>query len=454
MPIYLITGQPGNGKTLCAMHFLTEYLTVTPESFVVTNIHLYDGRLAAYMRARGVVNLWDRLEKLTHEKTINFYETADEREFRLDSLGNVVPVRIRRPIVFVIDEAHLYWNARNFAKTTIALLSYISQHRHLGDTIVLITQHPEMLEKAFRRLVDEYWLMTNMAKRRVFGFRGPEGWFKKAVYFKPPGLLDRPAETKRFKIDMELASCYDTAAGKQFGTTVADTKQKKQGIPFWVGASVALLVLLLVLRGVQMLPWMVGKAIQTVTGGMDAVGTNVANLANASTDTLAESVGLSLANHPETTQKTQPIELVEVKVPVAYSGYERGPDGKTIRVSGIRDITVLTNAAMLPKPSLDTQQPARTQVLHTTAGPIANPGPSGPAFRSVRLRMWDGTTKVIRIYANTRNTAPGLFDREGTPDNSGGNQAPGDWGNDGVQSGVGDEGLPGYAPAYPTNGDF
>jgi len=435
------------------MHFLTEYLTVNPDSFVVTNIHLYDGRLAAYMRERGVVNLWERLEKLTHERTINFYESADDREFRLDTLGNVVPVKIRRPIVFVIDEAHLYWNARNFAKTTIALLSYISQHRHLGDTIVLITQHPEMLEKAFRRLVDEYWLMTNMAKRRVLGFRGPEGWFKKAVYFKPPGLLDRPAESKRFRIDMELASCYDTAAGKQFGTTVADTKQKKQGIPFWVGASVALVALLLVVKGVQLLPWAVGKAIQGVTGGMDAVGTNVANLANASTDALADRVGLGSQSHSNA--QHQPVQevMVPVRVPVAFTGYERGRDGKMIRITGYHDITVLTNASSLSKPTSESQPPARNQVPQTIAGPIANPGPIGPSFRSVRLRMWDGTTRIIRIYGNTSNPSSGVQDGEGTAYNAGGNQASGNWRDDGGEPVFGDERLSGYAPAYPSDGN-
>lgn len=403
--VILLTGQPGNGKTLTAFYYLVKHLQAQPDAEIVTNVKIFNGRLEGYLREKGSKpGLIDRIRPLEPEETTEFYRySLKPRKWKEDNIGNVIPVDIPNPVVYVIDEAHLYWGARNFQKTSTAVLSYVSQHRHLGDNILLITQHPEQIDKAFRRLVDEYWLMTNLEKRRVMGFKGPAGMFKKSVYFHTPSIMQKPAENERFKIDLQLADCYDTSAGKRFGDTVADTKQKKKGFPFTL--AIACLVVAVVAT-----MWFIGNVPQWTQRG-------IGSLFKASNDAGQDIVkkvhdeGSALVGLKAPTN--MPISLVTnqnmgwVKIPVSRKGRQT-VNGRTVVMHEIIDEDVWTN---LP-PVTTTQQVAPAQQLQLQnpqpirEGFIANPGAVMPDSRWVRLRMWDGSTRLIRIKTDGNYYSP------------------------------------------------
>lgn len=419
----MITGQPGNGKTLCAMHYIFEFLKADPKNVCVTNIVLRDGDLHGYMRENNLGDSWEKMLRLKSENVPAFY-AEDGREFLTTKTGNVEPVKIKRSLLFVIDECHLYWNARKWSESSSAVLSYISQHRHLGDTIVLITQHPEQVDKAFRRLVDEYWLITNLSKRRVLGFRGPDGWFSRAVYFKPPSIMDRPAEKVRFRLNTGIEKTYDTSAGKGFGDAVADTGQKKRGIPFVWGMAVVGVVLIAVVAVVQKIPDMVGYGLNAMTGGVDRVATNAIKGAEAFTgDLMPGVVGKHSGQHVETN-----LSMGWVTVPQWYSGRET-VNGRTLKIQGVRDVLVWTN---LPAQNIDTEnrspsfEERSAQQQQKPLNPVANPYASAPT-KVVWLRMWDGSRRPIRVRNYETRDWDGISERNGDADNESGSEAGRDW---------------------------
>ena len=351
--VYLVTGQPGNGKTLASVHFMIEALLGDPKAIVMTNVHLFDGQLAGYMRSKGMKeDLWDRLGKIPEENVPEFYTwtvpvncNIEPREFHKTQIGNLVPRKVPTPVIFVIDEAHLYWPARNFQRTGTEVLSYVSQHRHLGDTIVLITQHPEQLDKAFRRLVDEWWVMRSHEKRRWLGIKGPKGMFTRYVYFNPPSLLAKAAEHKTFKIDLDLAACYDTTAGKRFGDKPGDTGQKKKGIPTYVGVGLVFAALFGIWWLAMQLPDMVARGVSSVTGAAakgasDGLAMGEKVLAGGimgdskPVEAVAESAGP--AEEMEWRDVAVPFEDIKIR------------NGKRVVIRGLRD-----ERRLVPKKKLD-----------------------------------------------------------------------------------------------------
>lgn len=408
--VILITGQPGNGKTLTAFYALTKLLREDRTAYVVTNIKIYSGRLYSWFRGHSVKDAMERLLPLDNACATEFYRYPLDRKWETDKLGNVVPVSIHRPITYIIDEAHLFWNARNFQKTGTEVLSYVSQHRHLGDNIILITQHPEQIDKAFRRLVDEYWVMTNLEKRRIAGFKGPKGIFKKSVYFSTPSIMQRPAENERFKIDLEIANCYDTSAGKRFGEFAADTGQKKKGVPFTLALFCLGLAVVATMYVIGNVPRWAQYGVGKMFLGAQEKGAQVA-------DSLvgggAKALGFDSILLDTGTNMVQATNWGYVTIPVERKTM-RTLNGRTVRGYEIVDEKVWTNL-----PPQSTTQPVTAPTVAAPPQqqqpfqPVANPSVFVP-YRTVRLRMWDGTIRLIRIKTYER-TESDYSDANGSP---------------------------------------
>jgi len=411
--VHLVTGQPGNGKTLACVHFILRSLINDPKAIVATNIALFDGPFAGYLRERGVMDCWDRVCKLGHDEVLEFYKYATpvngsalpHREFRSDQQGNVIPVAIPRPVIYVIDEAHLYWNARNYQKTGTAVLSYVSQHRHLGDTIVLITQHPDQLDKAFRRLVDEWWSMLNLEKRRIMGFKGAKGWFVRSVFFKPPSLLDRASEKHRFKIDMDVAATYDTTAGKRFGDAPGDTGQKKKGLPMWLGILIVVAVVVLAWWGFSKVPRLLGKMV----GGMMAGTREAVVQATTGTNGMSSSVGQAFgigaspaAPGAVTSSDHAPVgEWVTVTV-VDVDKKKRG--GKVIEYRTLRDVRIWTNT----QTKVDAVPVRPVTVAQKSEGSVrALANPDAKAYARPYVVDVFGTKKIVKPYESAKRDGGG-----------------------------------------------
>jgi zona occludens toxin len=126
MPITLVTGLPGNGKTLFA-------LSHTKERAERENRPVYYS---------GIKDL-----------KLPWIEIDPEKWYDVPS-GSIV----------VIDEGQRVFRPRMHGKEVPVHVAELETHRHKGIDLVLITQHPMLADNAIRRLTDRH-----MHVMRVFG---------------------------------------------------------------------------------------------------------------------------------------------------------------------------------------------------------------------------------------------------------------------------------------------
>jgi len=314
MSVSLYLGLPGDGKSMSGVRKVVSVLT-QGSRYVITNLPLELGELQSYLQRehgsdfdcmRRVVLLsesqvrkywlirgdnwrlldipeeawaknqfpslqrvfrWRRTDSVVEREPLEAYtESAVQALVQSGDVEQGDLGKLRLGAVYVIDECQNFWPARSYQTTPKGLPFYLTQHRHVGDDCVFITQKETQVEKVVRNLVAEFWVFKNIGMRRRLGFRLP-GMFGYTCYTEPPssvGAIYQSVGT--FRMDTEgLAACYRTADGVGVGgpTMEADTKQKKQGLS-WKWAIGALLVLVVI---AALMPGLLAKVLSKVLLG-------------------------------------------------------------------------------------------------------------------------------------------------------------------------------------------
>lgn len=238
MSIHFISGKPGGGKTLYGMKLLIEEL-IYGQRLIITNIAVNLGRLNEYLQKehpKQSIDLRRRMKILTDEQCSEFWK---HRRLYLDEPCEMDGVK-QVPVdevgcFFILDELHLFFNARKWMDTGDDCLHYLSQHRKLGDDVVCITQHVENVDKQFRSVAQDFTVITNGHLQKIGLFRGLPKFTRRTYSTPPSGLKQEPMETASFMLDAKgVASCYDTAAGIGVHGRNADKGKKRKGLhPLW-----------------------------------------------------------------------------------------------------------------------------------------------------------------------------------------------------------------------------
>lgn len=249
MSIHFISGKPGGGKSLFAVRKLIDDLVLTDRT-IVTNIALNLPELSAYLQERypnKSIDLHRRVRIIGDDESREFYlfrgrdKSKDDAPYgdwyncdkptangRIDysyaiTLGSVL---------YVIDEAHLFWNARSWQNTGPAVMFYNSQHRKIGDDVLLISQHVMNVDKQMRSLVQDYTYIRNHRKERFALFFRSIPFFTRSVYMEPYTGSQNQVEAGVFKLDVSgICKCYFTQAGIGIMGREADTKEPRKGLP-------------------------------------------------------------------------------------------------------------------------------------------------------------------------------------------------------------------------------
>lgn len=123
--IELITGLPGNGKTL--------YTIAQVKAAAIR-----DNRAVFYHGIPELTLNWERLE--------------DPKNWMTVPPGSIV----------VIDEAQKTFRNRSVGQTPPEFVTALETHRHLGIDLVLITQHPSLIDPSVRRLAGKHQHMVRI----------------------------------------------------------------------------------------------------------------------------------------------------------------------------------------------------------------------------------------------------------------------------------------------------
>jgi len=149
----LITGGLGGGKTAKAVE--DGFDVLSRGGWWYTNIEVWADCVRDRLRDRGLVFDPRRLRILSGSMG-DFHNqvgrgSADDQ------------------VLVTIDESHLEFNSRDWAKTNRDLLNFNTLVRKLDINLVYITQDPANLDKQFRRLVQTLWHCRNMKQFKLLG---------------------------------------------------------------------------------------------------------------------------------------------------------------------------------------------------------------------------------------------------------------------------------------------
>jgi hypothetical protein len=256
MSIHIILGVPGSGKSLYGVNRVLEEL-LSGKRYIRTNLPLNMDRLNEYVQKKFPdqdLRPVQRIRMLTDEETQTFWD------FRGPDAGDPLSegcVPGNDPgCAFYIDEAHIAFNAREWAKLGKAALFYLSQHRKLGDVVFAFTQASSNLDKQFRSVAEDFSKIRNEYTRKYGMFRG-RGRFVRKTYYSDPGTGNtvEPFETATFTLD-GVKECYDTARGVGVHGSKADIGRRAKGVSvWWVVPMIAVIGL-----SCAAIPWALGKA--------------------------------------------------------------------------------------------------------------------------------------------------------------------------------------------------
>lgn len=339
MPIHVVLGKPGSGKSLYATGKLIQELANGTRN-VVTNLPLRMPALNEYLQKRYPdrdCRALQRVRRLRDEEIRHFWRfravedepleylfhvateaNKDRRKQMEDAIREwsekpILPKEGDPGVAYFLDEAQIAFNAREWAALGKACLFYLSQHRKLGDVVWPITQAPGNLDKQFRSVAEDFSVLRNEYTAKFGPFRGRGRFVRKSYWSEPQGKGSEPYESATFTLDTKgIAACYDTAQGIGVHGTQADIGRRAKGIPIlWV---IPMMIGIASLAGI--VPYVLGKG-----AGWWLTDTGKAKHAAAAGDLAKSKPGAApgqAAAAPATEAAEKPLHVV------GYAGSGRG----------------------------------------------------------------------------------------------------------------------------------
>lgn len=273
--INFVTGRPGAGKSFFGVMQICKELANT-ERFIVTNLPLNLEALADWCHdhIEKPVDLSRRLKLINDSEVPSFWLYSPlgrlKERVRLPGIGGdwEFPDFSARSAawpgcLYVIDEVHLFFNARAWQKVTQDAEFFMSQHRHLRCDVILISQHPEKVDKNFRRNAQDFTEIRNLGNEKFLlgvSLRGVCRW---ATFLDcpRPGSSEAPMESGTFRFNIkEYGALYDTSAGVGLVGKISTNEQKRGRHPVWlVAACIA------IIAGALVMPRALGMVIKSGT---------------------------------------------------------------------------------------------------------------------------------------------------------------------------------------------
>jgi len=206
-------------------------------------------------------------EVYRHEGNKEFSETLPDLAWRQQmQIEGTLP----NGCLFILDEAHLFFNARKWQSLSVAVSHYMSQLRKLNDDIILISQNPEKIDKSFRGDVTEVVYVKNCAKASYWmGVKFP-GKIKLFKFRFFPQKHDKPESTTVIQLKEErYQDTYDTMSGVGLAGKM-DPETVPKGGHWWRWVAAGAVVLAVIIEGPRLGMSMIGKTVGSFMGQFHA----------------------------------------------------------------------------------------------------------------------------------------------------------------------------------------
>lgn len=205
--IYLFTGNMGTGKTSRVVSMILN------NEDGLFKMKLEDGtevdRPLYFCHIDGL----DKRKFNAHELT--------EEEIMSAPLRDIIP----QGAVLIVDEAHYTYPVRAAGRPVPPYIQELTELRHLGHTVILMTQHPSQLDVFVRNLVSKH---THLERKAV--------GMKQYSWYKCVTNLDNPAGVS----GVESASWKPPKDAFKYYKSSSQHQKFKKNIPLAVWALVAI----------------------------------------------------------------------------------------------------------------------------------------------------------------------------------------------------------------------
>jgi|GEM_PF-2944402 len=209
MALIMVTGPLGAGKSFYGVRKAAD--AIEQGKFVVTNFAMVDGwteRVANRNVFRWL--LGRRRRRLAERWSRNYYCVEDLAEL----------IRIRASgeeegrMVVVIDEAHVFMNARTWRdEDRMKLVEWASASRKLGADVYLITQDLQSLDRQVRDRLTYHVTLRNLRQFKVLGVPVvPFNFFLAIWQYHAAGKAIVKREAYRLNWMARLYDTYDLGA--------------------------------------------------------------------------------------------------------------------------------------------------------------------------------------------------------------------------------------------------
>jgi len=252
--IRLFLGTPGAGKSYGALKEVVLELLYS-QRIVITNLPVLPGLLNAWMaknHPEWTDDINQRVRIIGEDQTKEFYRYRSVigdigTVTKGDALeGKHLPYGEHKGngVFYIIDEAHIPFDSREWASTGTELTFYNSQHRKMNDELIFVTQFEKLIDVRVRGFVQEFWYFNNDGLEAFWTYFQKPAGFTVEVHRKPPSgpHSPPPLERRKTRMDFTLAACYDTSAGVGItGRKMPEVKRKKKFAVWWLAIPVLLL---------------------------------------------------------------------------------------------------------------------------------------------------------------------------------------------------------------------
>ena len=205
--IYLFTGNMGTGKTSRVVSMILN------NEYGLFKMKLEDGtevdRPLYFCHIDGL----DKRKFNAHELT--------EEEIMSAPLRDIIP----QGAVLIVDEAHYTYPVRAAGRPVPPYIQELTELRHHGHTVILMTQHPSQLDVFVRNLVSKH---THLERKAV--------GMKQYSWYKCVTNLDNPAAVS----GVESASWKPPKEAFKYYKSSSQHQKFKKNIPLAVWALVAI----------------------------------------------------------------------------------------------------------------------------------------------------------------------------------------------------------------------
>lgn len=158
MPVYIVTGKLGSGKSLCTVGRIQDYLN--QDRHIATNLDL------------KLENLVNPFAKKTTVYRVPDRPTVDD----LENLPRPYEGKYdeKKTGLIVLDECGTWFNTRNYRdKGRTELIDKLLHIRKAGWDVMFIIQHIEMMDKQVREGLGEHIVYCKRMDRLMIPFVGP-----------------------------------------------------------------------------------------------------------------------------------------------------------------------------------------------------------------------------------------------------------------------------------------